>query len=921
MELLLWIIGLGLIFAGPAALGMVYQSSSRIKQLEAEISKLREIVFRLESRLSRSTQNEQTVQEEKQSVTPAPKNEPTPAPQPDSAQESTEQQKAEPASAPSYAAKKAKPDPSKEKKALPFITEAKRRDFTDMEDDLSSKWMVWLGGLALALGGGFIVKYSIDAGLLGPTTRVVLGCITGVLLLLAGEFARQKGQDAKWLSDAPDYVPQALAGAGLFTLFASVLSAYSLYSLLSPPVTFLLLAAISLGATFAAMLHGRFFAYLGLIGGLVVPILVSTGSGNPWALFPYLLFVVASTLYAARSKQWIDVAATGACLALLWVPLWVITSWHTSDGLPVGLYILILLGLVSNLLSGATPERSTDASAPGMAPVHPVSIAADCIHLAGTLLLVMIVRLEHYDGVIMTLYAAYMVGIGYLVTKDAEFDLPAIFAFLGSLFLLSVWHVPDLVELETILQSNEAVAFAIASIAPPGFEGFATAAVALAGGVGLFAYFCLPILLRKPLWATIGTLYPVLVLILAYGRLNDFDTSIPFAGIASALAILAVLAIKGLRKPDTGPDMKVIAAYAAGASTFIALALAMALRDAWLSFAIALEVAALAYIWKATAVSALRTFALLGTAIVLVRLFANAAIFDYGGGESLPIVNWLFYGYAGTAALFAWAACIFGKTAERDRLYSLLVLGSLFLAVGFITLEIRVLASETGRLASAPTELELALQTINWTSVSALFLWREVRDGDPLFGVMRRIMTAASIGAFIIAGGMFNNIFIGGTVEPGMWPLINIQLLQYFIPACLFTLKAKLASDDAMRPVRKVYGTVSLIAIFVWITSEVRLFFLLSGEQRGSEWEIYSYSLVWLLYAVALIVAGLKTKTAEIRHAGLGLLGIVVLKVFLGDLSNLDGVARALSFMGLGLALIGLGYLYRKLRRVEHKPS
>lgn len=36
------------------------------------------------------------------------------------------------------------------------------------EETLGTRWVVWIGGLTLALGGFFMVRYSIEAGLLGP---------------------------------------------------------------------------------------------------------------------------------------------------------------------------------------------------------------------------------------------------------------------------------------------------------------------------------------------------------------------------------------------------------------------------------------------------------------------------------------------------------------------------------------------------------------------------------------------------------------------------------------------------------------------------------------------------------------------------------------------------------------------------------
>ena len=55
------------------------------------------------------------------------------------------------------------------------------------EERLGTRWVVWIGGLALALGGFFMVRYSIEAGLVGPGVRVFLGGLFAAALLGAGE--------------------------------------------------------------------------------------------------------------------------------------------------------------------------------------------------------------------------------------------------------------------------------------------------------------------------------------------------------------------------------------------------------------------------------------------------------------------------------------------------------------------------------------------------------------------------------------------------------------------------------------------------------------------------------------------------------------------------------------------------------------
>ena len=60
------------------------------------------------------------------------------------------------------------------------------------EERVGTRWVVWLGGLTLALGGFFMVRYSIDAGLLGPGVRTLLGGAFALALLAAGEWTRRQ---------------------------------------------------------------------------------------------------------------------------------------------------------------------------------------------------------------------------------------------------------------------------------------------------------------------------------------------------------------------------------------------------------------------------------------------------------------------------------------------------------------------------------------------------------------------------------------------------------------------------------------------------------------------------------------------------------------------------------------------------------
>ena len=64
-----------------------------------------------------------------------------------------------------------------------------------------------------------------------------------------------------------------------------------------------------------------------------------------------------------------------------------------------------------------------------------------------------------------------------------------------------------------------------------------------------------------------------------------------------------------------------------------------------------------------------------------------------------------------------------------------------------------------------------------------------------------------------------------------------------------------------------------------------------------------------------MVIAGHLKQLRLLQNVGLGILGAVIVKVFLIDMANLTGLLKALSFIGLGLSLVGLSWLFQKLRK------
>jgi uncharacterized membrane protein len=100
---------------------------------------------------------------------------------------------------------------------------------------------------------------------------------------------------------------------------------------------------------------------------------------------------------------------------------------------------------------------------------------------------------------------------------------------------------------------------------------------------------------------------------------------------------------------------------------------------------------------------------------------------------------------------------------------------------------------------------------------------------------------------------------------------------------------------------------------------EIIQFELFSAPIRDAE--LYGYSVGWLLYGVLIMVLAVWRRLPPLRHAAAGIILLVVFKVFLVDASGLTGLYRVASFLGLGLTLMALGYLYQRFVLKRQSPD
>lgn len=765
-----------------------------------------------------------------------------------------------PSTEPPLAAAPAEPAPQGPEPAPPPPAPARETLGSLFERFVGGRLLVWTGGIAIALAGLFLVRYSIELGLIGPRVRMIVAALFGLALLAAGEAARRR-------VPGDPRIGQALVGAGVLVLYATAYGSHVLYGLIGLGTAFALMAAVAAAALVLSLRHGTPAAALGLVGGFATPLLVGDPDAGALPLLGYLLLLnVAIFAVAVRTRRpWLGRAARWLTLAWTATLLFPISG----DAQWVGLFVVLY-----TVATGLAPETG-DEPWPWVVPT------------LALLELGVVVPIEDWSAAAWALYLALpAAGFAWGRRSRALDALPGR-ALPGALLLLA--------------------AQALGEPGAGGLPAGAAVTALFAGG----AWVRLP---QAPLrWTALfcaGVAGPVLVL-------RGLDPhGLPWLGWAAAFAALgtaaAALAWRMRGRARAAVDLPLVAAVAT-ALTLWGAAASNLVPTTWLP--IAWTLLALA------AVEAGRRFADAGTvrvAAVAATIGALAGAAQVPGlrstlaaaGAGVPALASGMPGPGRALLLFAgpglvWAGLwrLLPADAELRRLAGAMaaVLGGVAAYLLFKQLfALREPADFTSRGFAERTLLTQALFFAGWLLAKRPRLLEVQR--------LAFVLTVVAAARFVWFDLLLLNPALV-TQNVGAWPGLNLVLAAYGGSAFwLFEARRRAGEGPWGRP----FLYMMLAALVAGAGLLVRQLFqgaVLTGADM-SRGEFYGYSLAGLLLSVALLVWGWKRRDTPVRVAGLALLAATVVKVFLVDAAALEGLLRIASFLGLGVALIGMGKLY-----------
>ncbi|MCI0664644.1 MAG: DUF2339 domain-containing protein, partial [Acidobacteria bacterium] len=215
------------------------------------------------------------------------------------------------------------------------------RSRRDLETLIGGTWFNRIGIFAIILGVGYFLREAFRLGWIGPQGRVIIGIAIGIGLLVAGERIRLRGFRS---------YAQSLSGGGIAILYLSFFAAFARYGLIGQPSAFSLMSLVTATAVLlAARSDALVIAILGLIGGFLTPILLSTGKDNETGLFTYIALLDAGVLALAYFKQWrvLNYLAFGATVLL--AASWML-QWYAPEKLWLTIFFFTLFLLIFAML-------------------------------------------------------------------------------------------------------------------------------------------------------------------------------------------------------------------------------------------------------------------------------------------------------------------------------------------------------------------------------------------------------------------------------------------------------------------------------------------------------------------------------------------------------------------------------------------
>ncbi len=786
---------------------------------------------------------------------------------------------------------------------------------------LQQNWFYAVSAASLALAGIFLVQYGMENGLLPPRVRVAAGLAFGGALIGVGEYIRRRFGDGE--QSATAYLPSVFSGAGIVTLFGAILSARMLYDLIGGGAAMIGMVVVAVIAVVLGWLHGPLLVAVGVIGAYGAPIMLSSTNSDASPLFGYFAVVAVLGLGVDTIRRWGWISALTLVLAYV-MGVAIMMGGNNTTAWTGQLYFAVLPLLAILIPSRSlTPDHAGPPALLGILgratlgakergvtwPAFPTLLAFGSVATSCFILLITWksgeAELWLSMGLITVLSVLLIAWSDRAPALQDTALLPAL-TLLISVFAQSENGSRTYKRFVQTYSENPEAAF-------PWIITILIAIGVLISGLAMWRA------MRGgqfgAIWAVVAAVFaPAMAIVLEMGwQPSVVIGAYPWALHAAGLAALMVLFAERFARVDGENRLRVSFAVMS-ALACMAFAFVIVLSSVALTVALAVTVVAAAALDRMWNLHPLSWFIAVGVVTLGFRLVVDPGL-EYGATGPLTGV---LVAYAGTLLAFVGSLWLL---RPLTRPTAQVMLDSAAWSTGGLTLSLLLLRwIETSVGAGyVDTHWSFGLNAAIWIGLA---LAQVQRSEGRTAGLLDRVRWALAcvfglMGGAALFGALSaaNPLFQGGLTNHVYGPIVaNTLAAAYLMPAVVLLLgAARLAKiDQRIRLVMAIAG--GLLAGF-WALMTIRHFWqggaAMNLSFNVSQPEQYSYTIVLLALGAGLFYQSLARKSASLRKVGLAVIGLAVAKVFLIDISDLDGLTRVFSLLVLGLSLAALAWLNR----------
>lgn len=785
------------------------------------------------------------------------------------------------------------------------VTKAKEPSFVEEIVKNALSWFI--GGnvvakvaiLILFFGLSFLLKYSIDRGLLSPEVRVFGSAILGFILI---------GLGFK-LKNTKDIFALILQGGGIGVLYITTFAAAKIFDMMPVALAFLLLIALCVvSVIFALSQNALSLAIVAFLGAYLAPILLSDGGGNHIVLFSFYTLVSLGIVVVGKWRSWRVLNLLGFAFTFIVLFYWMMKKYQDAFYFETQAFVvanLIIYGILSVVFFIRSEKR------------RDYTVFIDVLMLFGTPLLSFLLQYnitKHWE--FGPAFSSFAFGLAYLVTT----------------FIVLKYYQDKRLQ---ILYYGLGIALSFATIMIPlAFGVNLTSLVWIAEGSAII-YVALKNSNTKLSYAgiaifIIGILYVYKNETIYYLSNYEIMIQIGFMSIASLFNACLFYHYKSLN--DT---LKKISYVFVGFAGFCWVMWVFVTIDRYLSNEIiSFLTLFVAVVWIWYFIGKKQDFlALKYSVIALWPTLILGVLIEYINYTDISIwqLGWI----------FALTSAYFYLYTEKDssELFNNLKLALhitlLWIVFGFIYNKCLYLLDTNlpwGYFIVKHSVLiaifSLLIGLVYILRKKTIFPVDNFKDRYWLFGLAPIVLyiVVRLLVSVTYSGDVFGLKFISI-----LNPLEESTLFAFMMINFYFIITYSIVQSNSMKNKENV-------KLFIHIVLSVLLFTIANGmlvrflsHLLDIPWDTYhiwgssiiqaSFSVFWTLIALALIVFANKKAIRTVWFVGAVLLGIVVIKLGLMDSVRLEGLIRAFAFIGVALLMLLIGYLAPIPPKLEDKKE